>query len=240
MTPILCIEQLDAFYGQAQVLQNITLRVHEGECVALLGRNGAGKTSLLHCLFNIGPNWAGRIEFKQQNIASFKTHRIANKGLALVPQGRGVFPSLTVQESLLLANLRKRADVATNVELTDIYRDMPRLHERRNALCSSLSGGERQLLALGRALLTQARFLVLDEPSEGLAPMTIQNVVLPQLRRLIDKGYTLLLAEQNTPLALGLAQRAVVLLNGRCIFDAPVEQFREDAQLQQQALGISL
>lgn len=239
MSTVLQVAGLNAFYGQAQVLCDLELSVQAGQSVALLGRNGAGKTSLLHSLFNIGPSWQGTIHIHGQAIAQLPTYRIARLGLALVPQGRGVFNTLSVSESLRLAQLHPGTHPPL-VKLADIYADMPRLYERRHQNCANLSGGERQLLALARALLTQSRTIVLDEPSEGLAPMTISDVLLPQLRQLQARGYTLILAEQNASLALSLATRVLVLLNGRLVFDGSVHEWQQHTHLQQQYLGVGL
>ena len=158
--------------------------------------------------------------------------------MALVPQGRGRFPTLTVQESLRLAGLARRPRSDDRWTLNSIYESMPRLYERRQSSCSALSGGERQLLALARALLTQSSIIVLDEPSEGLAPMTIQDTLLPQLQTLNEQGITVLIAEQNLSLALQLADRALLLGNGQLVYDGPAEQLRQDAALLQRHLGL--
>lgn len=238
MSTALNISGLHARYDRADILQEISLEIPAGQSVALLGRNGAGKTSLLHCLFNMGPQWSGQINVHGKNIAGWPTHKIALLGMALVPQGRGRFPTLTVQESLRLAGLARRPRSDDRWTLNSIYEAMPRLYERRQSSCSALSGGERQLLALARALLTQSSIIVLDEPSEGLAPMTIQDTLLPQLQTLNEQGITVLIAEQNLSLALQLAERALLLGNGQLVYDGPAEQLRQDAALLQRHLGL--
>lgn len=238
MSTALNISGLHARYDRADILQEISLDIPVGQSVALLGRNGAGKTSLLHCLFNMGPQWSGQIHVHGQNITGWPTHKIALLGMALVPQGRGRFPTLTVQESLRLAGLARRPRSDDRWTLNSIYESMPRLYERRQSSCSALSGGERQLLALARALLTQSSIIVLDEPSEGLAPMTIQDTLLPQLQTLNEQGITVLIAEQNLSLALQLADRALLLGNGQLVYDGPAEQLRQDAALLQRHLGL--
>src|SRR5690606_13514921 len=153
-THAIALEQLQIRYGEATVLQDVSLRIAPGQAVGLLGRNGAGKTSLLHSLFNIGPTWQGGLRLHGHDIQGMPTHAIARLGVALVPQGRGTFPTLTVLESLRLATLAKRPGLAQRWTLAGIYEQFPQLYERRRAACASLSGGERQLLALARALLT--------------------------------------------------------------------------------------
>ncbi|MGO3870847.1 MAG: ABC transporter ATP-binding protein [Alcaligenes sp.] len=238
MNTALSISGLNARYDRADILEGLSLEIPAGQSVALLGRNGAGKTSLLHCLFNMGPQWSGQITVHGQSIAGWPTHKIALLGMALVPQGRGRFPTLTVQESLRLAGLARRPRSDDRWTLGSIYEAMPRLYERRQSSCSALSGGERQLLALARALLTQSSIIVLDEPSEGLAPMTIQDTLLPQLQTLNEQGITVLIAEQNLSLALQLADRALLLGNGQLVYDGPSEQLRQDAALLQRHLGL--
>lgn len=238
MTADLSLTGLCARYDRADILQDVSLDIPAGQSVALLGRNGAGKTSLLHCLFNMGPQWRGRICIKGQDIAGLPTHRIARLGMALVPQGRGRFPTLTVAESLRLAGLARRARPEDAWSLEHIYETMPRLFERRQSSCAALSGGERQLLALARALLTQSSIILLDEPSEGLAPMTIEDTLLPQLQHLREQGITVLLAEQNLSLALRLADRALLLGHGQLVYDGPAAGLRQDAALLQRHLGL--
>ncbi|MBY6346026.1 ATP-binding cassette domain-containing protein [Providencia rettgeri] len=238
MSTALSISGLNARYDRADILEGLSLEIPVGQSVALLGRNGAGKTSLLHCLFNMGPQWSGQITVHGQSIAGWPTHKIALLGMALVPQGRGRFPTLTVQESLRLAGLARRPRSDDRWTLGSIYEAMPRLYERRQSSCSALSGGERQLLALARALLTQSSIIVLDEPSEGLAPMTIQDTLLPQLQTLNEQGITVLIAEQNLSLALQLADRALLLGNGQLVYDGSSEQLRQDAALLQRHLGL--
>lgn len=238
MTPILHISGLGNGYGGAEVISDIGFDIAQGESVALLGRNGAGKTTLLHSLFNIGPRCTGQVTLRGQTIAGLPTHQIARQGMALVPQGRGGFPGLKVRESLGLATLAHRGQAAQPCSLDDIYRQFPRLHERRHTLCANLSGGERQLLALARALLTQASLIVLDEPSEGLAPMAIRDMLRPELLKLRDQGYTVLLAEQNIELALAVATRILILSDRRLVFDGSVQAFRQNPGLQRAHLGL--
>lgn len=238
MTRILHINGLGNGYGGAEVISEISFDIRQGESVALLGRNGAGKTTLLHSLFNIGPPCTGQILFKGKPIARQPIYQIARMGMALVPQGRGSFPELRVRESLGLATLMPRDAVSHPCSIETIYQRFPRLCERRNTLCANLSGGERQLLALARALLAQASLIVLDEPSEGLAPMAIRDMLQPELLKLRDQGYTVLLAEQNIDLALAIAHRVIILSDRRIVFDDSVQQLRRNPDIQRAHLGL--
>lgn len=236
--PIVQLDDASASYNGLRILHAINLTIMPGETVAILGRNGAGKTTLLHALFNMGPALGGDILVKDQSIIRWPTYRIARLGMALVPQGRGVFHTLAVHESLRLATLANPPRDTALWSLERIYAEFPRLFERRYSSCAALSGGERQMLALARALLTQPEIIVLDEPSEGLAPLTIDEMLVEKLRFLTSEGITLLLAEQNVLMALKVACRAVVLSAGRIVFDGSPQDLLNDQALHQQHLGI--
>ncbi len=233
--PVLALSDASAGYGGAAVLDGIHLALRPGERVAVLGRNGAGKTTLVNAIFNLGPQVSGSVRVMGREVAGWPTHRIARLGIALVPQGRGAFPDLTVTENLRLATLGGRRGPWT---LDRIFALFPRLAERRAAMSSALSGGERQMLAVGRALLTQASLLVLDEPSEGLAPSVAEQVIVSILGRLAAEGQTVLLVEQNLPLTLRSCERAVVLAGGRIVFDGPSAALLADGDMLAQHLGV--
>ncbi|TSH88305.1 ABC transporter ATP-binding protein [Verticiella sediminum] len=233
---VVSLRNVHAGYGGGAVLRGVDLELKAGDVLAVLGRNGAGKTTLLNALFNLGPDVHGDILVHGRRVNGWPTHRIARAGLALVPQGRGVFASLAVQENLRLATLTPRSRRLWSLD--DVYALFPRLHERRNAASGMLSGGERQMLAVGRALLTQAEVIALDEPSEGLAPMLVQSVLAPALRTLAERGTTLLLVEQNLGLALDVATHTVVLAQGRVAYAGAPERLRRDHDAVHRLLGI--
>jgi len=233
--PILSLRDLSAHHGPVEVLRGIALDVAPGEAVAVLGRNGAGKTTLVNALFNLGPRVGGAVELMGQDVAGWPTHRIARLGAALVPQGRGLFPNLTVAENLRLATLRNRPGAWTMERVLETF---PPLAARQAAASGALSGGERQLLAIGRALLTQPRLLVLDEPSEGLAPLLAEEIIVGHVGRLAAEGLTVLLVEQNIPLALRLCPRAVVLAERGIVFDGPGRAVLADPDLVREHLGV--
>lgn len=236
--PYLSVSGLDAGYDGVRVLYSLDFELARGETVALLGRNGAGKSTLCTALFGLEPQVSGRIAIKGRDVSGWPGHRIARLGVALVPQGRGVYANLTVDENLRMAALWSRRRSNRRWTTERIYDDIPRLAQRRSLSSGALSGGERQLLAIARALLTQADFIVLDEPSEGLSPKAIEDVIIGTVGRLRDEGYTLLIAEQNMAMALRLAGRVLVLDHGRVAFDGPSSVFMADKDLQRGHLGL--
>ncbi len=228
---ILALSRVDTYYGESHVLQDVTLAVEPRTVTCLLGRNGAGKTTTVRTVMGFAPPRAGQIVFQGQEITGAEPHRVARAGIALVPQGRGIFPDLTVRQQLTLIGPRGRWT------LDRVYARFPVLAERGTQPGGLLSGGEQQMLAIGRALLQGPSLLIMDEPTEGLAPLFVARVreILEELR---GEGLSVLLVEQNLTLALEVADRIYILNKGRVVFDGPPRRLREEAGVRQQYLGV--
>lgn len=231
---ILSIEGLHAHYGKSHVLQGVDLRVGDGELVTLLGRNGAGKTTTLKSICGVVPPTQGRVRFAGEEVQDLATHAIAQRGVCLVPEHRGIFKLLTVEENLLLGQ-RKRSPW----QLPDVYRIFPRLKERRTNGGGQLSGGEQQMLAIGRALMNNPKLLMLDEPVEGLAPVIVEEIV-SQLKTIKAAGVAILLVEQNLEVCTQLADRHCVLEQGRIVYTADNATFLADEEVKDRYLGVGL
>ena len=224
---------VNAFYGDSHALHDVSFSLQEGRVLALLGRNGAGKTTCIHSIVGFLPVRSGEIRLFGERISSLAPEAIARRGVGLVPQGRRIFPSLTVRENLVVA----ARPASKGWDLAAVLSAFPGLAGRQNQTAGSLSGGEQQMLAIGRALMTNPRVLLLDEPSEGLAPAIVHEVgrVLGKLRA---SGLSILLVEQNTKLALGLADEVVTLNSGRVAYEGPCEKIRHDESFLTQQLGV--
>jgi branched-chain amino acid transport system ATP-binding protein len=229
---MLDVEGINTYYGESHVLHGVSLRVASGEAVALLGRNGAGKTTLIRSIMGFTPPRDGRILLGGEPIQRWPAHRIARRGIALVPQGRRIFAPLTVRENLLLG---ARMDGWT---LERVFHLFPRLRERVAQTGGTLSGGEQQMLALGRALLTNGRLLLLDEPSEGLAPLIVREIgrVLVQLKA---ERLSILLVEQNYHLALRIADRVYVMSKGQIVWEGTPAELGANEEVKRRYLGVA-
>ena len=228
---LLALDAVDAYYDRSHVLQSISMEVQSGAVVALLGRNGAGKSTTLKAVMGIVPVRAGRVRFDGTDITGLTTHRVARLGVAYVPEDRGVFASLSVQEHLTLADVRGGWPPAR------IYEAFPRLAERRDHRGTQLSGGEQQMLSIARALTLAPRLLILDEPTEGLAPVIVEEIATIA-ERLKSEGLTMLLVEQNYPFAARIADRVYVLGKGRIRWEGMPVELDEDEDVKHTWLGI--
>jgi branched-chain amino acid transport system ATP-binding protein len=213
---MLTVEGLAAGYGESQVLFGIDFSVGAGEVVTLLGRNGMGKTTTVRALMGLLPAWAGRVSFEGAALSGLPPHKVAQHGLGLVPEGRQVFPTLTVEENLI-ATAGNRSGGAPRWDLEAVYTLFPRLRERRRNTGKNLSGGEQQMVAIGRALMTNPRLLILDEATEGLAPL-IRAEIWAVLARLKSEGQSILLIDKNLGAVMKLADRHVVIEKGRVVW----------------------
>jgi len=233
----LVLRDIDAFYGDSHVLHGMSLRLGEGRLLGLLGRNGAGKSTSMSVTVGLLPPRQGHVTVFGRTMTGRAPEAIAAQGVALVPQGRRIFRSLTVRENLAVAGRRPAAGAANNWTLDAVYGLFPRIGERRRQVAGSLSGGEQQMLAIGRALMSNPRVLLMDEPSEGLAPQLVAEV-MSTIRRLKEQGLSIVLVEQNPKLVFQVADDIVILNGGRVVAEGPAAEFRHrDVDLRQH-LGI--
>jgi branched-chain amino acid transport system ATP-binding protein len=230
---LLEVRSLNSYYGDSHILFDVALRVEAHEVVALLGRNGAGKSTTLKSLMGMVRPRSGSIVFDGEEIAGKPAHAIARAGMQLVPEDRRIFGSLDVEENLVLASLSAPAPWT----LGRIYEIFPRLAERRRSRGTDLSGGEQQMLAIARALIRSPKLILLDEPFEGLAPVIVRDL-MTACRKLAEAGQTILLVEQNLAATLGLAQRAYFLRNGHIVHEGPAEDIKADPEFLQRHLGV--
>jgi branched-chain amino acid transport system ATP-binding protein len=231
---MLQLEQVHAHYGKSHVLQGVSLQVGDGELVTLLGRNGAGKTTTLKSIVGVVTPTKGCVRFAGKEVQGLPAHAIAQRGVCLVPEHRGIFRLLTVEENLLLGQ-RKRSPW----QLKDIYRIFPRLQERCKNGGGQLSGGEQQMLAIGRALMNAPKLLMLDEPVEGLAPVIVEEIV-GQLKQIKAAGVAVLLVEQNLEVCTQLADRHYIIEQGAVVYEADNAAFLADAAVKDRYLGVGL
>ena len=222
---------LHVAYGGIQAVRSITFHVNEGETVALIGANGAGKTSTLKAISRVLDAVGGDVHFCGEKISRIAPHHVIRKGIALVPEGRGVFPRLSVVENLRMGAFVRDDKAAIEQDLAMVFDYFPRLRERESQLAGTLSGGEQQMLAMGRALLVRPKLLLLDEPSMGLSPIMV-DLIFEVVRDVSQQGVTVLLVEQNAHRALELADRAYVLDSGECVLSGPARELLGNPQVQ--------
>ena len=231
---MLRLEDVHTYYGESHILKGVSLEIKRGELITLLGRNGAGKTTTLRSIMGIVPPKQGVITFEGINICGQKPHKIASLGVGFVPEERMIFPSLTVLENLSLPSRGGRKGLW---DLEKIYHYFPVLRERAQHKGSQLSGGEQQMLAIARVLTMDLKLILLDEPTEGLAPLLVRDIaaILEEIRK---SGITILLVEQNTRFATGVSDKHRILYNGRIVYEGTNEEFKANEEVQKKYLGV--
>jgi branched-chain amino acid transport system ATP-binding protein len=234
--PLLSVEDINTYYGAIQALKGISLEVHEGEIVTLIGSNGAGKSTTLRSISGITPPKNGRVVFHGRDISQLPAHEIAEMGIAQSPEGRRVFPRMTVLENLEMGAFTRRDSSAIRADIERVYDLFPRLKEREKQKAGTMSGGEQQMLAMGRALMAQPSLLLLDEPSLGLAPVIVDKIY-EIIREINQQGVTILLVEQNANYALDVSTRGYVLETGEVALTNESAQLRDDPAVQRAYLG---
>tara|TARA_Y100000814_G_scaffold131526_1_gene95194 strand:+ start:348 stop:1055 length:708 start_codon:yes stop_codon:yes gene_type:complete len=234
MDTLLSVQEIHTYYGDSYVLQGMSVELKAGEALGILGRNGMGKTTLVNSIMGFVPPRDGKIIFKDKEITKTSSYEISDIGIGLCPQGRRIFPTLSVRENLIVAEQKKGASRWNTDAIYDLF---PRLGERKIQQAGSLSGGEQQMLAVGRALMTNPDCLILDEPSEGLAPLIIQDLG-NAIRSLKEEGLSILLVEQNAPFAIKTVDRVNVIEKGKVVLDTSPEELWNNEQVKKQYLGI--
>ena len=232
----LAVENLDVYYGAVHALKGVSLHVEAGEVVTLIGANGAGKTTLLRTISGIVPARSGRITFEGKDITKLPAHEIVGLGVSQSPEGRMVFANLSVEDNLELGAYRRRDREGIKKDREQVYQLFPRLLERRRQLSGTLSGGEQQMLAMGRALMSRPKVLLLDEPSLGIAPLLVRDI-FKTIGEINRQGTTVLLVEQNAHMALGIAQRGYVLETGRVVLEDTAAALAANDEVRAAYLG---
>lgn len=235
---MITVDKLNTGYGNVQVLRDISFQVNEGELVSILGTNGAGKSTLLKTLSGLLTSWSGKISFQGDEISGKRPEEIVKKGLIQVPEGRKLFTTMTVKENLELGAFTSNAKKKLKKNIEYCYELFPILKEREKQLAGSMSGGQQQMLAIGRALMSDPKLLLLDEPSTGLSPLLTKQV-FGIIREIKSKGVTVLLVEQNAVQALGMSDRGYVIENGEIIMEGNAEDLIKDENLKASYLGVA-
>lgn len=230
------IKDLNVFYGAVHAIKGISISVEQGELVSLIGANGAGKTTTLHAISGLVPVSSGTIELDGKNLVKTSPDKIISLGLAHVPEGRHVFARMTVEENLRMGAYIIKDSAKINENLETVYKHFPRLKERRKQLAGTLSGGEQQMLATGRALMTDPKIVLMDEPSMGLSPLLVKEI-FAIIQQLHESGITILLVEQNAKMALAVSDRAYVLETGKISMSGKASQLAEDDRVRKAYLG---
>jgi branched-chain amino acid transport system ATP-binding protein len=235
--PVLLVEDIHTFYGSIEALKGISLEVHEGEIVTLIGANGAGKSTTLRSINGLNHPRRGTIEFLGRNITRVAAHDIVRLGISQSPEGRKLFPRMSVLENLEMGAFQRKDRSGLRADLDRVYSLFPRLQERKQQRAGTLSGGEQQMVAIGRALMAHPKLLLLDEPSMGLAPIFVERV-FETIKEINEQGTTILLVEQNAMMALDIANRGYVLETGTIALTDDAKQLRENEQVRKTYLGV--
>ena len=230
------IKDLEVYYGVIQAIKGISFEVNQGEVIALIGANGAGKTTTLHTITGLISPKKGSVVFEGKDITKVPAHRIVSMGMAHVPEGRRVFAELSVYENLKMGAYTRSDKNEIEESLANVYKRFPRLEERKNQMAGTLSGGEQQMLAMGRALMSRPKIILMDEPSMGLSPILV-NEIFDIIRSVSESGTTVLLVEQNAKKALSIADRAYVLETGRITMEGNAKDLLEDDSIKKAYLG---
>lgn len=233
---MLTVENLEVYYGVIQALKGISFEVNEGEVIALIGANGAGKTTILHTITGLLGAKSGKVIFEGQDLTKVPAHKIVSMGMAHVPEGRRVFAQLTVFENLKMGAYTRSDKKEIDETIQKIYKRFPRLEERKNQIAGTLSGGEQQMLAMGRALMSQPRIVLMDEPSMGLSPLFVTEI-FDIIKEISEGGTTVLLVEQNAKKALSIANRAYVLETGNIVLEGDAKELMNDDSVKKAYLG---
>jgi branched-chain amino acid transport system ATP-binding protein len=233
---LLALEKLEVAYGGIRAVKGIDLAVESGEMVCLIGANGAGKSTTLRAITGLVRAAGGRIRYDGADISTLRVHEIARRGLAMVPEGRGVFPQLTIEENLAMGAYARSGKAAIRADTAHAFELFPRLAERRRQTAGTLSGGEQQMLAIARALMSRPKLLLLDEPSMGLAPLMFERI-FEVIREIAAEGVTMLLVEQNARLALEVSHRGYVLDGGLVTLTGPAKELMHDPRIREAYLG---
>jgi branched-chain amino acid transport system ATP-binding protein len=235
-TSELIVEDLYTAYGRADVLSGVSLQVRPGEITAILGSNGAGKSTLIRSILGLTPARKGRIVFGGENLVGLATHEVVARGIACIPEGRKVFPKMSVFENLLAGAYRERERRAVSKRIEQVYAVFPRLRERARQFAGTMSGGEQAMLSMGRGLMANPKLLIIDEPSLGLSPLLVrENFAV--IQRVNQTGVTILLVEQNVKQTLAIAQRGYVLSQGRVVAEGAADALRNDPEVQRAYFG---
>lgn len=230
------VKDLEVYYGVIQAIKGVSFQVNQGEVIALIGANGAGKTTILHTITGLLSPKRGSVMFEGKEITKVPAHKIVSMGMAHVPEGRRVFAELSVYENLKMGAYTRKDKKEIEESLANVYKRFPRLEERKNQMAGTLSGGEQQMLAMGRALMSKPKIILMDEPSMGLSPIMV-NEIFDIIRAVSEGGTTVLLVEQNAKKALGIADRAYVLETGKIVLEGKSEELLENDSIKKAYLG---